>query len=199
MTGTSRPLVVDLDQTLVGVDTLRLLRQRLAVHRPWRSRERTRRFGLGKQHEKLWLWREVPLATTLLPINGALVERVRGCAGARHLVLATGSSHELADAINSGLGDLFDEVIGTDEDVNLTGPRKAARLEERFGHLGFDYVGDSEADIPVWERAAHAYVCTDDVTLLGSVRALRPDAVLAPRRATTRAERLRLVAAKVVR
>ena len=197
MTDASVPLIVDLDQTLVGVDTLRLLRQRLALHRPWLARERGRRRALGKQHEKLWLWRQVPVAPRMLPLNDALVERLRSCGGRRPLVLATGSSHELAQAVNHHLGELFDEVVGTDDAVNLTGPRKAERLLERYGAHGFDYVGDSEADLHVWEHARHAYVCSTDAALLARLRERHAATTLVAPRRTTRAEHLRLLAAKV--
>lgn len=192
MTDAPVPLVVDLDHTLVGIDTLRVLRQRLAVHRPWLARERARQRARGKQHEKLWLWRTVPVAVALLPFNDAIVDGLRGCRGRRTLVLATGSSHELAEAIDAHLGGLFDEVVGTDDAVNLTGPRKADRLVERYGASGFDYIGDSEADLHVWAQAAHAYVCSADDSLFATVRARHAATRVVPRH-TSRTERLHLV------
>ncbi len=196
MTDDPVPLVVDLDHTLVGVDTLRLLRQRLAVHRPWLARQRTRLRAQGKQHEKLWLWRTVPVPVEMLPVNDALVDGLRTCGGRRTLVLATGSSHELAQAVDAHLGGLFDEIVGTDDTVNLTGPRKADRLVERYGTQGFDYIGDSEADLHVWAHAAHAYVCSADDSLLSMVRARHAAITRVVPRHTSRVERLHLVAAR---
>lgn len=55
-----------------------------------------------------------------------------------------------------GLG-IFDEYWGSTSDVNLTGMWKAAKLVEVFGEGGYDYVGDSPADVPVWSKARLGY------------------------------------------
>jgi 4-hydroxybenzoate polyprenyltransferase len=72
-------------------------------------------------------------------------------------VLCTASDQKIADAIASHLG-VFDEAIGSDGQVNLAGERKAQMLEQRFGKAGFDYAGNSSADIAVWQRARRAIV-----------------------------------------
>ena len=38
----------------------------------------------------------------------------------------------------------------------ILGEKKATFLEERFGKKGFSYMGDADADMPVWQRAANA-------------------------------------------
>ena len=43
-------------------------------------------------------------------------------------------------------------------DVTLKGPAKAQALTARFGEKGFSYVGNSHADIPVWQASASAIV-----------------------------------------
>ena len=52
--------------------------------------------------------------------------------------------------------DLFDEAIGSDASKNLVGTAKAEYLVKRFGAQGFDYVGDSNADLKVWPNARQA-------------------------------------------
>ena len=52
--------------------------------------------------------------------------------------------------------DCFDEVHGSDGATNLKGGTKAAFLTERFGKDGFDYMGDSHADLAVWGQARRA-------------------------------------------
>jgi hypothetical protein len=42
--------------------------------------------------------------------------------------------------------------------VNLTGRRKAALLEKRYGRGKFDYAGNERADLPVWAAARRAVV-----------------------------------------
>ncbi len=78
-------------------------------------------------------------------------------ANGRRIALATASDRELAEAIANHLG-LFDEVHATDSQINLKGANKAAFLAERYAEGGFDYVGDSSADVEVWRRAGAAYV-----------------------------------------
>jgi 4-hydroxybenzoate polyprenyltransferase len=78
-------------------------------------------------------------------------------ANGRRIALTTATDRELAEAIASHLG-LFDEVHATDGQINLKGTNKAAFLTERYADVGFDYVGDSAADVEVWRRATAAYV-----------------------------------------
>jgi 4-hydroxybenzoate polyprenyltransferase len=40
----------------------------------------------------------------------------------------------------------------------LAGPHKSTALVARYGERGFDYAGNSVADLPVWEHARHAIV-----------------------------------------
>jgi 4-hydroxybenzoate polyprenyltransferase/phosphoserine phosphatase len=75
----------------------------------------------------------------------------------RRIVLATAADCKIADTVSSYLG-LFDEVHASDGQLNLKGANKAAYLAQHFAHTGFDYVGDSAADIEVWRVARAAYV-----------------------------------------
>jgi len=75
----------------------------------------------------------------------------------RRVALVTAADRELAEAVARHLG-VFDEVHATDGCQNLKGTNKAAFLLERFGEKGFDYAGDSAADVSVWRHAHAAYV-----------------------------------------
>lgn len=83
----------------------------------------------------------------------ALLEAWRAAGGRTALVTATDA--RLAQQVADHLG-LFDEVHGTDADTNLKGPAKAAFLTMRFGAGGYVYMGDSNADLPVWAGGAKA-------------------------------------------
>jgi 4-hydroxybenzoate polyprenyltransferase/phosphoserine phosphatase len=78
-------------------------------------------------------------------------------AAGRRIALATAADRELAESISSHLG-LFDEVHASDGQLNLKGANKAAFLTQRFAETGYDYVGDSAADVEVWRYARAAYV-----------------------------------------
>ena len=75
----------------------------------------------------------------------------------RKIVLVTAADQGLARPIANYLG-FFDEVHASDGRRNLKGASKAAFLAEHFARSGFDYVGDSAADVHVWRRAHVAYV-----------------------------------------
>ncbi|MEM1314152.1 MAG: UbiA family prenyltransferase [Pseudomonadota bacterium] len=91
-----------------------------------------------------------------LPYRQEVLERLRAArAEGRRTVLATGSDARVAQAVADHLG-LFDEVHGSTPERNLDGAAKAELLAERFGVGGFDYIGDSRADRPVWARARRA-------------------------------------------
>jgi hypothetical protein len=75
----------------------------------------------------------------------------------RRLVLVTAADGDLARSVTDHLG-LFDEIHGSDGQRNLKGATKAAFLIEQFGTSGFDYFGDSAADLKVWRHARGAYV-----------------------------------------
>ena len=78
----------------------------------------------------------------------------------RHIALVTGSDSSLAESVASHLG-LFDEVHGTREGRNLSGKEKAAFLQTKFSSTGFDYIGNSNVDMPVWKTAREGYVVGD--------------------------------------
>src|SRR5262245_39808153 len=82
--------------------------------------------------------------------------RQDGC----RLVLATASHRSVAEKIARETG-LFDDVLATDETRNLKGRSKLAAIQQYCREHGFEefgYLGDSWADVPIWERAAKALV-----------------------------------------
>lgn len=75
----------------------------------------------------------------------------------RQIILATASSQVIADKIAEDLG-IFDIVLGSGDGTNLRSSFKATELVKRFGTKGFDYMGDSSADINVFKSARYAYL-----------------------------------------
>lgn len=155
------PLCVDLDGTVLRTDLVweslvRLLRRNplyVAALPFWWWRGRA------------WLKRQMAARTRVdvatLPYHQAFLEFLRGerrCG--RHLCLVTAANDRWAGAVAAHLG-LFTEVLASDGRTNLRGNVKAARLVERFGERGFDYAGNSSADLPVWARARRALVVSD--------------------------------------
>jgi 4-hydroxybenzoate polyprenyltransferase/phosphoglycolate phosphatase-like HAD superfamily hydrolase len=148
---------VDLDGTLVKTDCL----WEAAVQILFRHPSRLIGILLGCGRGKAWIKRQIgqtaPLPVESLPYNADVLGLIKQAkAAGRKAILITASDQLMADGIAAHLK-LFDEVIGSDGTTNLKGPAKAAWLVKKFGRGGFDYAGDSAADIPVWEAARRAY------------------------------------------
>lgn len=161
-----RDLIVDLDGTLVFTDMLHesvlwtlsgcfldlvLLPSRLARGKA----EFKQRLANGKAFDPKVLPYNTPLVDWLKK------ERESG----RRIVLCTGTDRVIAEPIAAYLG-LFDEVIASDGVTNLIGARKADLLERRYGHGGFDYVGNTAADLEVWKRAGAAIIANATPSLV---------------------------------
>ncbi|MCK5745320.1 MAG: hypothetical protein KAH44_03860 [Oricola sp.] len=76
----------------------------------------------------------------------------------RKLILATGTPQATAEACNKALGGLFDQVMGTSEKTNLIGQAKAEALCLSCHVYGYDYIGNSKQDIPVWRSARQVLI-----------------------------------------
>lgn len=154
----SRPLCVDLDGTLALQDSLHEVIWKAATRRPLATalavfKGLSDRAEMKRRLAEIWTPRPEEFRWRAPLIEALREERAKG----RTILLATGADQSIADIAASELG-LFDDAIGAKDGVNLTGPRKAAALVERFGHKGFDYVGDSRADLEVWPAAHEAWL-----------------------------------------
>jgi len=115
----------------------------------------------GRAFLKQELARHAEVDPARLPYNEQVLDLVREEKQAgRRIALVTASDQKLADSIAQHLG-FFDEVHASDGYVNLRGAAKGALLSQRFAATGFDYVGDSAADIEVWRHSRAAYVVGD--------------------------------------
>jgi 4-hydroxybenzoate polyprenyltransferase/phosphoserine phosphatase len=151
------PLCIDLDGTLVKIDTLHesavaavLSDWRLLFRLPlWLTRGRAR-----LKQELALRWRFDPAS---LPYNKALLayleeQRARH----RELVLVTAADRRIAERIGEHLQ--FDHVMASDGVVNLSGRAKATALCETFGEREFDYAGNGPVDHAIWRASARAII-----------------------------------------
>jgi len=146
------PLVVDLDGTLHMNDISLLLFLSGCRRNPllpiaflllWCFK--------GKGFAKVYCQRFSRLHVAQLHWCPDVIEHVRQAKSqGRVTVLATGTPQQAAEACNAALNGLFDVVIGTQPDVNLVGAAKAFALVSKYGHDGFDYIGNSAQDLQVW-------------------------------------------------
>jgi 4-hydroxybenzoate polyprenyltransferase/phosphoserine phosphatase len=170
-----RPLCVDLDGTLIASDTLVESAIRTAAQGPVHVFGLLQSLRQSRAALKSYAADHGTPDVTVLPYREDVLAALRHAKSeGRHLILVTAADHRIAGAVADHL-DLFDEVIATRDGVNLKGDAKAAALVERFGEGGFDYVGDTHADLPVWAKAKDAWVVEDGIAANAVCTALRKD------------------------
>jgi phosphoserine phosphatase len=101
-----------------------------------------------------------------LPYNKTVIEYIKKRKDKGDKIILATASHELyatnifnylkTEKISTTINEknnLFDDVMASNKNFNLSSKNKAAKLIERFGKKKFDYMGDHLRDIPVWEAA----------------------------------------------
>lgn len=189
------PICVDLDGSLIHSDLLLESFLLLIKRNPlylllvpfWLLR--------GKAVLKAEIAARVELNGAALPYTQAFVAWLREQKQqGRALWLCTASDHRLAQAVADHL-QIFDGVLASDGQTNLSGSNKAKALVARFGEKGFDYCGNHRVDLKVWGHARQAVVVNGAAGLVKqaqSVTALGPvfEAPVVGLRAVTKALRV---------
>ena len=160
--GQGRPLFVDLDGTLVRTDMLyESLLGRLK--RDWTLPLRLPLWVLGgKARLKAALAQGYDSAPSGLPYNPAVLDHIRQAREeGRPVYLATASHVSIAEPISQYLG-VFDGVIATEDDVNISGVRKLEKMRTLAGSNDFEYLGNSRDDVPIWDACSHAGLVEPD-------------------------------------
>ncbi len=156
------PLAVDLDGTLIAADLLweaifALLRRNplyIFMLPLWALR--------GACALKMKLAERVDIDAAALPYRADFLAFLRAeHAKGRKLFLATGSARSFAEKVALHLG-IFEGVLASSDSVNLTSSRKSAALNSMFGQAGYDYAGNSRADLAVFESARASIVVAPD-------------------------------------
>jgi 4-hydroxybenzoate polyprenyltransferase len=154
----NRPLCVDLDGTLIHGDlfweSLTILLGRNPLYAVlalvWSLK--------GRAYLKTQIASRVSIDPRSLPYNDRFVSYLQEQNRARRpLIMVTAASRITAEPIARQL-DLFSEVIASSDRSNIKGDRKRTVLEGRFGRHGYDYAGNSSADLVVWKGCRRAIV-----------------------------------------
>jgi 4-hydroxybenzoate polyprenyltransferase len=159
-------MCVDLDGTLLATDSLWEAIFILLKRNPWSLLFILPWLLKGKAHLKSEISKLVALDPTILPYRMEVLSYLEESKNeGRVIILVTGSHERFAHSVANHLG-IFSGVIASDDHVNLTGTNKAKILEKYFGTKGFDYIGDSSADLHVWPMARHAILVHPSQSLL---------------------------------
>ncbi|NYH10135.1 UbiA family prenyltransferase [Pseudomonas moraviensis] len=152
------PFVVDLDGTLLKTDLLFECAMAFAGNAPLQCCKPLVWLCRGRSYLKERLAQATTIDVTTLPYDPDVLWMIEAQRDSgRRIVLATASHYSLAVRIAEHLK-VFDEVLATTLECNLSGMHKRDLLVELHGEGGFDYVGNSFDDLPIWRSARQGYV-----------------------------------------
>jgi len=177
-----KTICLDCDGTLIASDLFHEALVRLILYQPWMIPQLIVWWAQDRHVLKRNVALLSPLEVSSLPFRHEVLAYARAekASGAK-LYLATAATEEHAKQISQYL-DIFEGLFYSDQETNLKGSAKAKLLVERFGRGGFDYVGDSRADLPVWKEANAAVVVGNSEGLFADVQAMKSDAKRIPAR-----------------
>jgi hypothetical protein len=166
------PLCVDLDGTLLKGDSLLVAFSKWLRCLPGSLWPLLRAVPAGWAGMKTQLYCRLCSDGSHLPFNEPLLEWLKEQKGqGRTIYLVSGSPEPFVKSVAEQLG-IFSGAMGTTPGINLVGSRKRDLLVSRFGEGRFDYVGDSNADIPVWQAAHEAYIAGPNASRVQAGRRL---------------------------
>ena len=161
------PLVVDLDGTLIKVDSLQEAFVQLSAKRPLAALSALSMLKDGRASFKAAVADRILLDTAALPFDEKVLAAIKEArARGRKVYLATAANTRFATAVANAIGE-FDGVFASDGETNLKGKAKAEQLVAAFGDRGFDYIGNSMSDLPIWKAARRTLVTGAPSTLVG--------------------------------
>ena len=149
------PLYVDLDGSLLRGDSLHEACIRLLL-KPDRWIKALRALFRGKAAFKQAVMESVELSASSLPYRQDFIDWLKQQkANGRKLILATGADREIANRISAHLN-LFDDVLASDGQTNLTGTNKCTAIKAHAGSRPFAYAGNGAIDLLVWNECESA-------------------------------------------
>lgn len=171
-TCTDIPLVIDLDGSLIQTDLLVESLLSYLKRNPLGLLRVLKWFIEGKYTLKEKLADITNPDATSLPYNKKVLQLIRNKRReGKKIILATASHRKLADMIAQHLK-VFDAVWASENGINLSSANKRDLLVGKYGERGYDYLGDSYKDFPVWASARKAYAVNPGAGIRRRARAL---------------------------
>lgn len=153
-----KPLVLDVDGTFLKTDLLYECFWRGMGRAPFRTLSACARLMHRPAALKSALAIIARPRVALMPVEPSIAAlAAESRSNGRDVVLASASDVTLVRAL-SRHHDLSPRVFASQGGHNLKGRAKAEALVAIYGERGFDYAGNSAADLPVWERAENALI-----------------------------------------
>jgi 4-hydroxybenzoate polyprenyltransferase len=173
-----KPLVVDLDGTLVRSDLLLESAFADLGRNPWRVVSLFSAIRRGRAALKAEIAANTDIDASHLPYDEDVVSLIRQRRAAGNQVyLASASNERYVQAVADHIG-LFDGWFASNDKDNLSSGLKARRLVEAFGERGFDYMGNGRADLAVWNVAHRCIAVRASPGVRSKLRDMDPDATV---------------------
>ncbi|MBR9651593.1 UbiA family prenyltransferase [Thalassobius aquimarinus] len=147
------PLFVDMDGTLLRTDVAQELLLRSFKSPAALCAVLSGGVSHGVSGVKRALSEKTGFRADLLPYDADVLDYVKKARrDGRRVVLATAADSKVARAVADHTG-VFDDVVATEPGRNMKGAAKLAAIRDAAGPEGFEYLGDSRADLPIWRAA----------------------------------------------
>lgn len=160
------PLVVDLDGTLIKVDSLQEALVQLSAKQPLQALRALFMLKQGRAPFKAAVADHMLPDVATVPLDEKVLEAIkRARSEGRKVYLATAADKRFAKVIADSIGE-FDGIFASDKGINLKGKAKAECLVAAFGAHGFDYIGNDKADLPIWRAARNVLIAGASLNLV---------------------------------
>jgi 4-hydroxybenzoate polyprenyltransferase len=188
-----RPLVVDLDGTLIRSDLLIESAFSHLGQNPVRLGAMLATLFKGKAAFKAHIAAMTSVDASHLPYDDQVIELIKHARSfGRPVYLASASNERHVGAIASHLG-LFEGWFGSTHSENLSCSTKSNRLIEAFGEGCFDYVGNDVDDLQVWQKARRRIAIHPSHAVEKQLLALDPTSIILRRQRAALSSWLRLL------
>ena len=152
------PLVVDMDGTLIKVDSLHEAFIQLSSKKPLCALRAVLKLNQSRAAFKAAIADHILPDSGMMPVDDFVLEAIKQArTKGRKVYLATAADLRFAETIANSICK-FDGIFASENGINLKGQAKADRLIAAFGVRGFDYIGNDASDIPAWRAARTALV-----------------------------------------
>ena len=167
-----KPLVVDLEGTLIKTDLIFEAANALIAHEPSRLGGLARSLLGGRAEARSYLAQSGTIEPGSLPYHAELLHWLKAQHRAgRRLILVARSPAPLAAPVFEHLG-FFDELLLLDEGVEPHHADLKSLLLSRFGAQGFDFLGGRSSGLTVWRAAARNYLLSSSASFSAKVSAM---------------------------
>ena len=164
----------DLDGTFIKEDMLFLSMQILLKENPWKLISIILSCWRGLPWAKDSIASSIDTKKLDFSINKNVLKLIQlKKAEGYTCCLISGSNHKLVKEVFQQ-SKLFNDYFGSDTKINLVGENKLNKIKKLT--LDFEYIGNSNHDIPIWRHADKAYICSSSKKFLERVVSLFPEA-----------------------